>query len=368
MDLGNKTVNKYAKCFFIPFLIILLFMISTKSYGFCNVHVIKHIFSTTSLLLNENTIISLGYWAFNNSSAVPVSLYSIKTGNVTILSTILNIPRANSYTAKQISNKDILVIANMSNNATIYDISKHKYALPLKTNYTHFHPSIIPLDNGDVFIISSNRPEIYKPQDRKFIKLGSDIKNENSQPSIYAYSQAVKLKDGKVLIIGSCPYNADVLKCTNIQNATIFNPTTKKFEKTGQMTYARYDATSTLLNDGNVLVVGGTISPNGFGTNTAEIYNPQTGVFSRTGNLNQARYNHGAILLSNGKVLIVNGRYGHSENEKLITEMEIYDPVSGKFKSIGKNKVKRSFAPLLFNLGNDKVLISGEGKVEIFKY
>ncbi len=369
MEFINKTVNKYAKCFLIPFLIILLFMFSTKSYGFGNVHVIKHIFSTTSLLLNEDTIISLGYWTFNNSSAVPVSLYSINTGNVTILSTILNIPRANSYTAKQISNKEILIIANMSNNATIYDISKHKYALPLKTNYTHFHPSIIPLDNGDVFIISSNRPEIYKSQDRKFIKLGLDITNENTQPSIYAYSQAVKLKDGNVLIIGSCPYNADVLKSTNIQNAEIFNPKTNKFEKTGQMERQRFWPTVTLMQDGRVLVTGGLVEGNGYGVNTAEIYNPKTGVFSRTGNLNQARYNHGAILLSNGKVLIANGIYAHSERQKYIRMAEVYNPISGKFSKLFLNSKKKRFETILQHLSQNKVLVSDVGyNIEIFKY
>ena len=63
---------------------------------------------------------------------------------------------------------------------------------------------------------------------------------------------------------------------------------------------------ATLLNDGTVLVEGGT-DENGSPLVAGELYDPSTGQFAPTGSLQSPRYRHTATLLVNGNVLVTGG-------------------------------------------------------------
>jgi hypothetical protein len=67
--------------------------------------------------------------------------------------------------------------------------------------------------------------------------------------------------------------------------------------------------TATLLNDGTVLVAGGSSGPH-FTLLSAERYNPATGTWSATGAMAEARDFHTATLLDDGTVLVAGGARG----------------------------------------------------------
>src|SRR6516162_4983750 len=79
------------------------------------------------------------------------------------------------------------------------------------------------------------------------------------------------------------------------------------FIYTGSMKVSRNSATSTLLNNGKVLVAGGANSTFTSGISAAEIYDPLIGTWTLTQPLHQARWLDTATLLPNGKVLVVGG-------------------------------------------------------------
>ncbi len=83
-------------------------------------------------------------------------------------------------------------------------------------------------------------------------------------------------------------------------NGYVFAVATSNFTLTGSMNTARMFHTSTLLDNGQVLVAGGV---DGFDYNTistAELYNPANGTFTYTGSLNAGRIYDTASLVNNG--------------------------------------------------------------------
>jgi galactose oxidase-like protein len=125
-----------------------------------------------------------------------------------------------------------------------------------------------------------------------------------------------RLQNGMVLVAGGTDGGT-------LNSAELYNPATGVFTPTGSLIHARYDHTATLLNDGTVLIVGGFSS--GDVRQDNEIYNPATGTFGATGNLITARVFHTATLLSNGMVLLAAGQSGSGGT---LSSAELYNPTS----------------------------------------
>jgi len=121
-----------------------------------------------------------------------------------------------------------------------------------------------------------------------------------------------------VLIAGGYDVNYNTLA-----SAEIFNPTSGAFTTTGSLIEGRGSPTATLLNDGQVLFVGGTDQ----GTNVpdAELYDPVAASFSATGSPIDARYIQTATLLPNGSVLQAGGC---DANLNTFATAELYQPAS----------------------------------------
>jgi hypothetical protein len=147
-----------------------------------------------------------------------------------------------------------------------------------------------------------------------------------------------------------------------LASAELYDPVLKIFTATGSLNAARVRNTATLLNGGNVLIVGGEDSANNI-LGSAEIYNPVTHAFTLTGSLNTARGDHAATLLTNGTVLLEGGFACNPSNCLATTvdmsaSAEIYDPVTGMFSPTGSLGTARQVHTATL-LTNGMVLISG---------
>jgi hypothetical protein len=114
--------------------------------------------------------------------------------------------------------------------------------------------------------------------------------------------------------------------------------------------------TATVLEDGTLLIVGGSTQSEGAGLATAEIYDPVAGLSNPTGAMNTPRLNHTATLLPDGKVLITGGRT--AAGEPALATAEIYDPVNESFQPTGTMNSPR-FLHTATLLQNGDVLIAG---------
>ena len=154
---------------------------------------------------------------------------------------------------------------------------------------------------------------------------------------------AARIADKKVLIAGGCTNSkSDEMVCdTYLDTAEIFDASADEgdeFSTTGSMTTARKDHTATVLNDGRILIIGGT---NGVDVlDSAEIYDPETGTFSSTGKMSETRVNHTATILPDGRVVIAGGE---SNSGEILASVEIYNPTTGTFSPGAPMNEPRTF-------------------------
>jgi len=227
---------------------------------------------STATLLQDGTVLIVG-GEFAGVVVTSAEIYDPATGTFSLTTGSLNTPRW-LHTATLLPNGQVLIAGGF--------------------NHT------------DGILMSA---ELYDPATGTF----SYTTDGPSQGLVTGREQhtATLLNNGTVLIAGG--YGCTGASCTPtyLSSAELYNPATGTFTLTGMMNASRELHTATLLNNGSVLIAGGTAD----GTTplpSAEVYNPATGLFTYTRGgpsqgLNQARYWHTATLLNNGLVLVAGG-------------------------------------------------------------
>lgn len=137
-------------------------------------------------------------------------------------------------------------------------------------------------------------------------------------------------------------------------NTATFTPT-PSWISTGSMNFVRNSFASSILDDGSILITGGTSGDLGSNTRaSSEIYDPRTGIFSITGSMNTGRFYHSSTLLSDGRVLVAGG--GGASG--VLASAELYDPSTGTWELTGEMNSPRKFHTATL-LPNGKVLVTG---------
>jgi uncharacterized protein (TIGR03382 family) len=156
---------------------------------------------------------------------------------------------------------------------------------------------------------------------------------------------ATLLQNGTVLVAGGSD-NGFILSA-----AEIYDPVTDSWAQAPPMNSVREDFTATRLLDGTVLVTGG-FAGEGL-ESSAEIYDPVFQTWFFVGPMNDARVRHTATLLPSGAVLVAGG-----ENDGSYSSAELYDPASQSFvpvPSMNFARARHTATPL----SNGGVLVSG---------
>lgn len=158
------------------------------------------------------------------------------------------------------------------------------------------------------------------------------------------------LQDGRVLITGGFRKGPDGSTQIYSHTAELFDPKSETFIVTGDLHLGRAGHTATLLTNGKVLIAGG-FTDEGM-TASAELYDPSTGTFSLAGAMSTARGDFTATLLPTGDVLIAGG------NVKATGSAELFHPTTNQFSPTGPMTVPRlSHTATLLPSG--KVLLVG---------
>ena len=164
---------------------------------------------------------------------------------------------------------------------------------------------------------------------------------------------ATLLQNGEVLVAGGS--NASF---TPLATAELYNPATGTWALTGSMITARTLQVATLLQNGEVLVVGGK-ADGGAEIGTAEVYNPAAGTWAATGPMvTSPGFGDTATLLPNGTVLVAGGCCTPAAGPGALASAQIYNPATNAWTATSSMSIGRYYATATL-LGNGTVLVVG---------
>jgi hypothetical protein len=166
---------------------------------------------------------------------------------------------------------------------------------------------------------------------------------------------AVRLQDGRVLVVGGsneAPVLTGPPLSAFVRTAELYDPASGKFSPTGDLLTPRIGPTATLLPNGQVLVVGGW---NQDTVPTAELYDPASGKFTLAGPMVLARNGPAAVALADGRVALLGGAHFESGPQRSV---ETYDPTTNTFSPAGQMvEARTAFQATL--LPDGRILVTG---------
>ncbi len=160
------------------------------------------------------------------------------------------------------------------------------------------------------WLLSLGTAEIFDPTSGTFSQTG----NLGTARTAHA---ATLLKNGNVLVTGGLVYSTQTGSPIEfaLSSTELFDPTKGSFAPTASMTAERGGHSATLLGDGTVLVAGGNFVYIKYGpmrfllqsNDSAEVFDPTGTSVIRTGDMETPRSYHTSTLLQDGRVLVTGG-------------------------------------------------------------
>ena len=219
---------------------------------------------------------------------------------------------------------------NALTSAELYDPESGTWTFTGTLAYMRFLHTASALPDGRVFVTggwdddffqtTTATAELYDPVAGTWSKTASLHGSR-------VYHTATVLKNGNVLVAGGYnsapPGGVGVYVPTSFSDAQIYDTSTGNWTIVGSLTVAREGHSATPMPDGTVLVTGGVDWPerrsHQFIAN-ADLFDPVTGTWADGGVLREAHAYHSATLLQNGNVLIVGG----SASDNVLANEELY--------------------------------------------
>ncbi|MGK3979625.1 Kelch repeat-containing protein [Sorangium sp. So ce118] len=187
------------------------------------------------------------------------------------------------------------------------------------------------LQDGTMLVASRDRVDRFNPATGAW---------QAAAPMLRSHSTGTVtlLQDGRVLVAGGSDGSAEV-----------YDPAADAWTLVAPGTAGLRSPTATLLQDGRVLVAGG-----GDHVASANVYDPAADVWMPVASMISARSGHTATLLEDGRVLVVAGVF---EGIRVAT-VELYDPASDTWTPAAEMTARRT-ATRAVRLADGRVLVAG---------
>src|ERR1700733_8008257 len=294
-----------------------------------------------------------GVW----SNAVP---YAVGPSGFVATTGVMGAPRE-SHTATQLTTGQILITGGMSSSgvassADLYTLASQTFAPASPMNVARWLHTSTLLNDGTVLVAGGSdlaneetldSAEVYNPATETFTLLSSTLNTARVGHT------ATLLNNGEVLIVGGYDPQFGL-----IADAELYDPPTQTFIDLGDTNAPRYEHTATMLENGQVLIAGGETDPIPSGAyNSAELFNAVSQTFTPVPvPMPATREGHAAVLLNNGQVLISGGDIPGTGS---LNTAEIYDPSSNTFKAVTSTMTVPRIWHAMTLLNGGEVLING---------
>ena len=185
-------------------------------------------------------------------------------------------------------------------------------------------------------------------------------------PSLRDEPAVVSLRDGRALLTGGAA--GEDVGWSAYSSTYVFDPTSRRWSRSGLLNTARTATAATLLLDGRVLVAGGLYLDRAAPDQArvldrGEVWDPRTGAWSRTRRLAETRVGASAVTLTDGRVLLVGGSVDRDSAPIEQASAEVYDPASGRWSSAGSLATARSGFALVALTDGGALVAGGFGGV-----
>jgi hypothetical protein len=158
-----------------------------------------------------------------------------------------------------------------------------------------------------------------------------------------------RLADGRVLVSGGLttptgpapPVTPAAVSAAALSSAEVYDPLANAWSTTPTGLHTpRFAHSATLLEDGSVLVAGGTDREGAGGAGRAlsstERFDPATGTWTAGAPMTEPRSGHQAVLLRDGRVLVVGGVLLTGGRPVALAYCEMFDPTTGDWTPTGE--------------------------------
>jgi len=245
-------------------------------------------------------------------------------------------------------------MGNFEASTELLDITTMTWELTGEMNEKRKSPGLAQLNDQTVIAaggtgaakVPLNSVEIWTPGTEEW----QHIESMNNARDSMAY---VLLADGRFILTGGKSIDKKGVLISSIKECEIYDPKTGKWIEVAPMHEERVNHTATLLNDGNVLVVGGG-KEDGPYSKTVELYDPRRDVWFQLDPISVGRALHTATKLMDGRILIVGGR-----GKK--TSTEIYDPRNKTWMNSGETEHPRAEHSAIRMLDGNILITGGIG-------
>lgn len=269
----------------------------------------------------------------------------------------------------------------------IYDPTTASWSAAASMSAPRINALITKLQDGRILVSGGSRAgvgltsaEIYDPASNSWSSTGA------MQSDTVHTNAAVLLNDGRVFIKGHAGYiNGPFVDISPddpyypeespTKLPQIFDPTSNSWAAASPMNTPKLGGTAIVLNDGNVLVVGGEVFQEMYWGYPyfhcyvpAEIYDPNTNTWTQTGTQASGSLNPSKVsLLPDGKVLA----FGPSIYVNLYSacgsdngQTDIFDPATGTWNVTDSAETRHHLGGAYATLAGGKVLTIGGGDLK----
>lgn len=249
-----------------------------------------------------------------------------------------------------------------SPDTNVYDTFNNRwFSFPNSMNDARWYPTVTYRFNGEATVVggsierSTSEPvTILNEIPQWWDGTWHDLPNAQLGLSVDPYAWMYPAPSGRV-------YQAGPEKRTRVLNPTGVGQWITVSDRNGGN---RFYGSSVMYGDGKILVVGGSNTPTGTPTNTAEVVELLTSnAWRYVDSMQHPRRHHNATLLPDGKVFVAGGTSKGTFNDDTgaVLEAEMWDPISENWSTMDSMSIKRLYHSTALLLPDARVLMAGGG-------